>query len=150
MDLAKLATDAIVFLTPFFPYLVLGGEAAAKEAGKELGEAAWKKAMSLWDKIKSLGEDSAKLSKTIELLAEDPDDEDTQFILAKSLAEQLESSPELASDLISIIKGDKAVQVVLVEYGSKVKDIHQRLISETGEQRIVVRGSQTKNIKQEQ
>jgi hypothetical protein len=150
MDLKKLATDVIVFLTPFFPYLVLGGEAAAKEAGKKLGEAAWTKAMSLWDKIRSLGRDNAKLSKTIELLAEDPGDEDTQFILAKSLAKQLESSPELATDLISIIKDDKAVQVILVEHGSKVKDVHQRLISETGEQKIIVRGSQTRNITQEQ
>lgn len=149
MDIKQLATEIAVFMSPFLPYLVPVGEAAGKEVGKKLGEAAWERAKSLWVKLQSLLQSDSKLDSAVVGLAEDPNDEDYQLILARSLANQLEASPELASELMNLIKNDKAVQEILVEQGSKVKDIHQRL-SRTGRQEATVRGSQTGNITQEQ
>jgi len=41
MNFSSLATNIIVFLTPFLPYLVLGSEEVIKELGKKFGEVAW-------------------------------------------------------------------------------------------------------------
>lgn len=149
MDIKQIATDVTVFLTPFLPYLILGAGEAAKEVGKKFGQATWEKAQSLWNKIKNSAQDDPKLNRAILTLAEDPDDEDFQLILAKSLAKQLEVSPKLATELLNLMKDDKAVQTILIEHGSKVKDIHQRL-SKSGRQETTVRGSQTGDITQEQ
>jgi hypothetical protein len=144
MDLTKLATEIAVFLAPFFPYLILAGEATAKEVGKKLGEAAWKKAESVWNKIQN-----PQLIGVAEALAESPSDEDFQTALAKLLFRHLEACPELATELMYMIHDDEAVQTVIVEYGSKVKSIQQRL-SKTGRQEATIRGSQAGDIIQEQ
>ena len=138
MDFVKLATDVTVFLTPFFPYLILAGEEAAKEAGKKFGSTAWEKAASLWNSIKNFSKGDIKMKRTVESLAEDPDDEDFQLILAKLLAKQFELSPELATELINRMKDDKAIQTVIIENESKAKNIYQRL-SKGGVQKTVVR-----------
>lgn len=149
MDIRQLATDMAVFLTPFLPYLILGSEEVAKEIGKKFGQTTLEKAKTLWEKIKKPAKNDPKLQSAIVNLAEDPNDEDFQLILVKSLARLFETSPELATELIGIMKDDKAVQSVLVEYGSRVKDIRQRL-SKTGKQEVTVRDSHTGNITQEQ
>jgi hypothetical protein len=145
MDLIQLAAEITTFLAPFFPYLVLGGEAALREIGKKSGEAAWDKAKFLWNKIQN-----PKLDGVAAVLAEHPTDEDFQTVLAKLLIEQLEASPDLAAELMSIIQDDDDVfQSILVEQGSKVRDIQQRL-SRGGKQKTTIRGSQARNITQEQ
>ena len=144
MDLTKLATNIIVFLAPFFPYLILGGEAAIKEVGKKFGEKAWDRAKLLWGKIQS-----PKLNGIAMALAEDPDDEDFQITLAKLLVKQLKASPEVVTELANIMRDDYVVQEVLVEQGSKVKDIQQRL-SRAGKQKTAIRSSRARNITQEQ
>jgi len=144
MDFKGLATDITVFLTPFFPYLILASEATIKEVGKRFGEAAWEKAKAMWSKI-----EKPNLSGVAKALAEDPNDEDFQITLAKLLVKRLEASPELATELMDMIQGDKAVQVILVEHGSEVKNIHQRL-AKTGRQETTVRGSRVGDVIQEQ
>jgi hypothetical protein len=47
MDPATVALGVSTFLGPFLPYLLKGGEEAAKEAGKKFGAAAWEKAQAL-------------------------------------------------------------------------------------------------------
>jgi hypothetical protein len=37
MDIATLAKDVTLFLTPFLPYLLKAGEKAVEEAGTKLG-----------------------------------------------------------------------------------------------------------------
>jgi hypothetical protein len=145
MNFARLATDITVFLAPFFPYLISGGEEAVKEIGKKFGEIAWKKAQALWSKIRNPNLEGVAMA-----LAEDPNDEDFLVALAKLLTKHLEASPELAAELMSTMKEDKAVQKVLIGQGSKAKDIIQRL-SKTGKQETIVRKeSQVGSITQEQ
>jgi hypothetical protein len=149
MDFNKMATEVTVFLTPFLPYLVPAVEATAKEAGKKFGEAAWTKAKSLWGRLNDVAQRDAKVNSAVTGLAEDPTDEDYQLIFAKALAKQIEAAPELATALVSLMKDDQAVQRVLIEQGSRVKNIHQRL-SKAGVQETTVRGSAAGHITQEQ
>lgn len=149
MDFRQLATGVTVFLTPFFPYLILGTGGVAKKVEEKFGEATFGKAKSIWNEIHGIVKSDRKMLSASDGMADNPDDEDYQVIFSKALAKQLESTPTLARDLISLMKDDKAVQKVLIEQESKVKNIHQYL-EETGEQEIVVRESQTGIIIQEQ
>ena len=149
MDFRQIATEVTVFMTPFFPYLMLGAEGVAKEIGEKFGESAWDKAKSLWDRIRNITNSDPKLNSATIGLAEDPNDNDYRLIFAKSLAKQLEKSPELANDLIDLMKNDESIQRILVEQGGKVKDIYQRL-SLPGKQEAIIRGSEAGNITQEQ
>lgn len=47
MDIATLAKEMTLFLTPVLPYLFKAGEKAAEEAGKKLGGDAWERAKGL-------------------------------------------------------------------------------------------------------
>lgn len=150
MDFNQISTEVTVFLTPFLPYLVLAGEATAKEVGKKFGEAAWSKAKSLWGKLADVAQRDSKINSAVTGLADDPTDEDYQLILVKALAKQLEAAPELATALVSLMKDDQAVQKVIVENKSKVKNIRQSL-STTGIQKATVSGvSEAGDITQQQ
>jgi hypothetical protein len=144
MDLTKLATQVTVFMTPFLPYLVSGGEAAMKEIGKRFGETAWEEAKALWNKVRN-----PNLEGVARALADDPEDEDLQVALAKLLVKQMSTSPELAEELMHTLNEDSSVQTILVEQGSRVEDILQRL-SRPGTQETIIRGSQAGDITQEQ
>jgi arginyl-tRNA synthetase len=150
MDYTQLATQLTVVLSPFLPYLISAGEATAKEIGKRLGETGFEMADSLWGKLKSSAKEPQKLNGVATALATDPDNGHLQTALAEILAQQLESSPQLAQELMDLMKKDKAVQTVLVERGSKVKDIYQQL-SQAGQQTVTLSGkSQVGDIKQVQ
>jgi hypothetical protein len=150
MDYKQIAAEIIIFLSPFLPYLVSAGEETAKEIGKRFGETGFEMVKSLWSKIKNSAKDTQKLNGVATALATDPDNEHLQSALAEIVAKQLASSPKLAGELINLMKNDQAVQKILVEEGSKVKDIYQRLSKFGGDQSIVVRGSQADSITQEQ
>ena len=47
MDIPQLAAEVAKFLAPFLPYLIAGTKAAADEAGKQFGKAAWDQAARL-------------------------------------------------------------------------------------------------------
>ncbi len=51
MDIATLAHDLVLYLTPFLPYLQKAGEEVGKEAAKKFGEGVWEKAKKLWGKV---------------------------------------------------------------------------------------------------
>lgn len=74
MDIQTLAEITAKFLAPFLPYLILASEAAAKEAGKKFGEAAWNKAMTLWEKLKPKVEEKPLLKEATEKVARKPED----------------------------------------------------------------------------
>lgn len=145
MDFKKLAIDITVFLTPFFPYLVLAREEAIKEVGKKFGEAIWNKAKSLWGRLRS-----PSLEGVAVILAEAPNDKSSQATFAKLLSRQLQSFPEeIVRELIKMMKEDSAVQTILIREGSTARDLLQRL-SRNGVQEIEVSASQVGNITQEQ
>ena len=138
-----------IFLTPFLPYLVLGGTEAAKEVGKKFGEATWEKAKSLWSKTKKSVQDTAMLEAFATALAKTPN-EIFQTSLAQMLADQFERSPELATELMNLMQDDDTVQKILIAQESTAKNIRQKL-STGGIQDVTVRGkSQVGNITQEQ
>lgn len=74
MDSPQLAAQVAKFLAPFLPYLILGTEAAAKEAGKRFGGAMWDKAVELWKKLKPKVEASPDAKSAVEKAARKPDD----------------------------------------------------------------------------
>lgn len=149
MDFKQLATNISLFLAPFLPYLISGGEEAIKVVGKKLGESSWEKAKILWRKINIFVKDDPKLKGVSIALAEEPQDQDFQVAFAKLLVTQLENLPELADELFDLMKDDQSVQKVLIDQHSKVKNIFQRL-SQSGSQEIVIRSSQAEDINQEQ
>lgn len=149
MDLRQLAADITAFLAPFMPVLVVAGEASIKEIGKKLGESSLEKAKAIWATIQPPASGDKKLEGMAMALADNPDDQDFQAAFAKVLLSQLADKPQLAEYLSTLVAHDAAVQRVLVDQGSQVKDIRQRL-SGSGEQKVIVRRSQADNISQEQ
>lgn len=145
MSFPGLAAKIVVFLTPFLPYLILGGEEVVKELSKHFGKTAWEKAELLWSRIKS-----PSLDGVAKALAENPEDEDYQVTLTKLVDKQLQATPELALELAAVIDESTVIQKVLVERHSKVRDVLQRL-SKPGIQETTIReSSQAGNITQEQ
>ncbi|MCP4402276.1 MAG: hypothetical protein GY801_33850 [bacterium] len=151
MDYGQLATQITVFLTPFLPYLVLAGETTAKELGEKFSETAAEKAKSLWSKIiGSKPKESSAITDMATTLAKNPNSEIFQAALAEVLSKHLDTSPELVTDLMTMMNEDKAIQKVLVEQASTVNHIVQKL-STRGTQDITVSGqSQAGDITQEQ
>lgn len=74
MDIPQLAAEVAKFLAPFLPYLILGTEAAAQEAGKRFGGAMWDKAVELWGKLKPKVDASSDAKNAVEKAARQPDD----------------------------------------------------------------------------
>lgn len=146
MDYKQLATDVTIFLTPFLPYLILAAEESVKEVGKKFGEATWGKAKSIWKKITNSSSDTSPIQTFATTLAKNPN-EIFQASLAQVLAEQLERSPQLATEILNMMKEDKAVQKILIEQQATAKNILQKL-SSSGTQDVTVRGSTVGNITQ--
>lgn len=151
MDYKHLAAQITTFLAPYLPYVLVAGESAVKEVGKNIGSATVDKAKALWGKITgSKSQDASKITGLATVLADDPKDETFQAALAKVLAKHLEASPQLAADLMIMTTEDKAVQKVLVEQASTIKNITQKM-STRGTQDVIIRDqSQAGDIAQEQ
>lgn len=139
MDIELLAAAVTTALAPFTPYLL----ETSKEVGKKLaeaigekgGEAAWKKAQDLWKKIKSHFGDDPKVKGAALMVSAEPNDETSQTLLATTLATRLKVNQKLAQELLDLLGGQNAVQQVLANRKSWVKDVIQQ-ISGSGEQVI--------------
>ncbi|MBI3166090.1 MAG: SUMF1/EgtB/PvdO family nonheme iron enzyme [Chloroflexi bacterium] len=74
MDIPHLAQETAKILAPFLPYLIAGTKAAAEEAGKQFGKAAWDKAAELWGKLKPKVEANPDAKSAVEKAAGKPED----------------------------------------------------------------------------
>lgn len=109
MDIPQLAAKIAEFLAPFLPYLILATQAAAKEAGKRFGEAAWNKAQVLWEKLKPKVEEKPLLKEATEKVARKPEDKRVIGNLEVELEEVFNDDVELAQVMNSIVIGGDVI-----------------------------------------
>lgn len=80
----------------------MAGEAAAKEAGKKFGEAAWKKAVTLWGKLKPKVDEKPVLKEAAEKVARKPEDKRVIGNLDVELEEVFEQDLSFAQNIQEI------------------------------------------------
>ncbi|MEC5384283.1 hypothetical protein VVD49_01040 [Uliginosibacterium sp. H3] len=100
MDPVSIATAAVAVLSP---YLAKAGEKIAGAAG----DAAWKQAAALYDKLKRLPVAQAALDD----LAKEPTDADTQAALRKELKKLLAEDDELMRELSATLVHTQAAGI---------------------------------------
>jgi hypothetical protein len=96
VDYATLAIGVSTFLAPFLPYLVKGGEEAAKEAGKKFGAAAWERAQGLWGRLSPAVETRPAAREAVQDASTTPDKEQVRAALAWQLEKLLAADQALA------------------------------------------------------
>lgn len=91
-----------VFLAPALGFLLDAGKDVAERARQSLGEATWKQATKLWDKLRGKVESDPGASSAAERLAQVPDDVEARatltFLLRRILEEDAALGAELARD----------------------------------------------------
>ena len=130
-DIGQIAAAVVTTLAPFTPFLIEVGKAGGKKLAEVMaekgGEAAWKKAQALWDKLQARFQDDAEVQGAATVVAVKPEDEARQTLLAEVLGARLQENPALAQELFDLLGGQEAVQQVLAERGSWVEDVTQRM-----------------------
>jgi len=116
MDVAQLAESIVAALAPFLPVLFSkAADAAAEATVEKLGEAAWKRAKALWDKLRPGVEARPELKRAAETVADAPTDAAARDALARKIAEMLAQdlnvTSELARVLLAEAKGDRSIAV---------------------------------------
>jgi hypothetical protein len=119
MDPATVAVSVSTFLGPFLPYLLKGGEEAAKEAGKALGAVAWDRAQVLWGKLRPKVEASPDAKRAVERAAERPEDKRVAGSLELELDALLGKEPGLAAELAELLDEAKAAGVNVTASGER-------------------------------
>ena len=140
MDALQTTTAIVITISPFLPFLLEIGENSAKKLSEIIvekgGEAAWNKAQSLWTKVKGYFHTAPKIESAAKLVAQDPEDEDSQKVLAKALGSYLQNNPESLEELVELFGGEQSIQEVLADKGSLVENVKQSLVG-SGTQRVV-------------
>jgi hypothetical protein len=131
-ELAQLATVVTSILAPFAPYLVEAGKKFAQEAGK----AGWNKAQSLWSKMKARWGEDKTIQGAAMLVSTDPDNNDWQTQLAKTMALRLEKDPDFAKELLEAVGGEASVQQVIATRRSWVSRVTQEIAGAPGKQEV--------------
>jgi hypothetical protein len=119
MDPTTIAVGVSAFLGPFLPYLVKGGEEAAKEAGKKFGAAGWERARTLWGKLESKVDATPGAKTAVGRATERPDDKRVIGALELELEDLLKKYPELASELARELEDAKAAGVTVTASGER-------------------------------
>ncbi len=109
MDIPQLAADIAKFIAPFLPYLIAGTKAAAEEAGRQFGKAAWDKAVELWGKLKPKVEESQNAKSAVEKAARKPDDprvvQNLEFELEEIFEQDISFAQSIKAGNYSIVIG---------------------------------------------
>jgi hypothetical protein len=131
MDIGQIAAAVVTVLSPFVPFLVDTGQAAAKKLAETVaqkgGEATWKRAQTLWTKITTHFGDDPVVKSAATMVADQPEDKTRQTMLAEVLGARLQQNPALAEELLNLLGGQEAVQQVLANRSSWVEDVAQRM-----------------------
>lgn len=102
MNIAALTT----FIAPFIPFLVKGGEEAAKEAGKKFGISAWEKATAIWSILFPKIEQKPSANEIVNDIVTAPEDDDLQAAFRYQLKQLLEDDNALANKLEKLTQED--------------------------------------------
>jgi hypothetical protein len=119
MDVTTLAEDLAVFLSPFLPYLLKGGEKAAEEAGKKLGGDTWDRAKSLWAKLRPKVEDKPAAQEAVRDAAAAPNDEDIQAALRLQLRKLLGEDAVLAGEIERLWQEAQQAGITVIAAGER-------------------------------
>ena len=107
---AVLAGQLAGLLAPFLPKLMDTAAAAGKKAAESVagkaGEAAWNKALSIWNMLRPEVEKEPEVAKAIKDVAQNAEDPDAKVALAWQL-KKLTLPPEVLSELQKIIAESK-------------------------------------------
>ena len=108
-DIGQTAAAVVTMLAPFTPFLIEVGKAGGKRLAEVMaekgGEAAWKKAQALWDKLQTRFHDDAEVQVMATVVAVKPEDEARQTLLAEVLGARLQENPALAQELFDLLGG---------------------------------------------
>jgi hypothetical protein len=131
IGLPELTETIVATLSPLIPYLAGAGALAAKSfaegVGKAGGEAAWKTAVGLWERLRGAAADDAKLTSAISLVEADPEDQDSIALFSKTLEAHLAKDELLRESLVRAFGGELAVQKMIAERGSRISGSRQDL-----------------------
>jgi len=119
MDVATIAKDLAVFLTPFLPYLLKAGEKAAEEAGKKFGADAWDRAKYLWGKLRPKVKSKPAAQEAVQDAASAPNDEDVQASLRLQLKKLLAEDESLAREVNRLWDDAKKAGVSVIAIGDR-------------------------------
>lgn len=109
MDIPQLAADVAKFIAPFLPFLIAGTKAAAEEAGKQFGKAAWEKAVELWGKLKPKVEEKPAAQEAVEDVVKNQENEDAQAAFRRQLTKLFEADGALVNFISETITFENVV-----------------------------------------
>ncbi|MBK9234102.1 MAG: hypothetical protein IPO15_25500 [Anaerolineae bacterium] len=119
MDIATLAKDVALFLSPFLPYLLKAGEKAAEEAGKKLGGDAWERAKGLWSRLRPKVEAKPAAQEAVADAVTEPENEDAQATLRQQLRKLLAEDDDLAREIGQQWAAAQAAGVTIIASGDR-------------------------------
>lgn len=121
-------TALVTFITPFIPFLVKGGEAAAEEIGTKFSNSAWEKATAIWSILLPKIAKKPAANEVVNYIVETPEDEDLQAALRVQLKKLLADDEMLAKKLEQLLQEDSPGEtegdnITLQIFGDKNKAI---------------------------
>lgn len=107
MEIALLAKNLTLILSPFLPYLLKAGEKTAENIGSKFAEGGWERAQKLWAKLQPKLTAKPAAQEAVQDVANAPEDEDAQAALRQQLKKLLSEDAALATELVEIIQPDQ-------------------------------------------
>ncbi len=93
----QIAAKAVELLALYVvPTLVAGGKGVAQKVGGKIQD---KTAEWLWQKLQPKVAENKKIGKTLDMLVDDPEDEDARDLLKKRIVEILKDDPNFAKEI---------------------------------------------------
>ena len=135
MDFVTIAAGVVKILQPALPYLDPLKTALQKKFSDATARAAFDQAKALWAKITSKFKDDKDLNEAAEAVAALPNNTGLQKALTEVLAERLKDSPDLATELLELLGGEKRLQEIVAGNEAIIDNIRQTMAG-AGTQRV--------------
>lgn len=151
-DIISLAASIVTLISPFMPHLKSLGQNVQKKLEDVIAEKdgeLWEQAQTLWSKLKGIFQEDPEIEAQSNLLSTAPENKIYQEILTKSLAEKLESNPDLANELLKLMGGEAGVQKVIGGDEAWIEGIRQKMASSGTQETRGGNKSVIKNVTQE-
>lgn len=141
MDFVTIAAGVVKILQPALPYLDPLKTALQKKFSDATAGAAFDQGKALWAKITSKFKDDKALNEAADRVVRNADDTDEEVKtfsrdkLTKVLAERLKDSPDLATELLELLGGEKRLQEIVAGNEAIIDNIRQTMAG-AGTQRV--------------
>jgi hypothetical protein len=127
-NLMVLLTSLTTFLSPLLPYLQKLGDKSAESVAEQIGEAAWNKAVTIWTKLNPFLASRKDMKVAIEQVSNKPDSEARQTVLKEEFEMLFRDNPELAAEILQILKDDLPPNYSNVQITQNVKNAYKSQI----------------------